>query len=140
MRGVLPNVPGTNGQFVVCPTTYSVLGNCKSLRPSSHYSLEKPTPLLLQLLNATGTLYHHKMEMAAAPGLATQVSATSARTHTQPMRPRLMALRMRKPISSLLRADLHRLLGLLGSLSLGWPLLSLPSYDHLVSSSLPVTA
>ncbi len=31
MRGTLPSEPGTDGQFVICPTDQSVLGNCKSL-------------------------------------------------------------------------------------------------------------
>ena len=68
--------------------------------------------------------------MLSAPGLTTQASPISARTHTRPMRPPLTATRM----ESLPHPDLHRFLGSLGSLSLVWPLLSLRSYDRLVPS------
>ena len=68
--------------------------------------------------------------MLSPPGLTTQASPISARTHTPPMRPRLIATR----IEGLLHPDLHRFLGSLGSLSLVWPLPSLRSYDRLVPS------
>ncbi|SRR5258706_1263780 len=72
--------------------------------------------------------------MVSAPGLATQASATLAKTHTWPMKPRLIATRMGIPMECLLHPDLHRFLGSLGSLSLVWPLPSLRSYDRLVPS------
>ena len=32
MRGTLPNALATDGQFLICPTNQSILGNCKYLR------------------------------------------------------------------------------------------------------------
>ena len=32
MRGTLPSALATDGQFVICPTNQSILGNCKYLR------------------------------------------------------------------------------------------------------------
>ena len=45
MRGTLPSAPSTDGQFIVCPTNASILGNCKYLRPPSHYFLANLTIL-----------------------------------------------------------------------------------------------
>ena len=139
MSGTLPSEPGTDGQFVNCPTNQSVLGNCTSLGSLSLLSCKTDSPLL-QLLNVIGTLQHHKTEMAAALGPALQVSTTSARTHTPPMRLCSTATQMESPMESLLHPGLHQYLGSLGSLCLVWSLHSLSSYDRLVPSSLPVTA
>jgi len=134
-RGVLPSEPSTDGQFVVCPTSQSILGNCKSFVSLSLFSCKTDRPL--QLFNATGILQHHKMEMVAAPVLAPRASV---RTHTRPMRKPLMATRMGSPIGSLLHPDLHRYLDSSGSLCLVWLPRLLPSYNRLVPPSLPVTA
>ena len=71
--------------------------------------------------------------MAAVLGLATQVSATSARTRSPPMRLRLTRT------ESLLHPDLRQFLCSLGWLCLVWLLPWLPPYNRLVPSSLPVT-